>query len=304
MGIAMTHTGIITDIKKFATHDGPGIRTTVFIKGCPLRCRWCSNPETIAPHVQLYFIEKRCTGCGRCSQICPAGAIDMNNPARIDRTRCTLCMKCVEQCIEDALMPVGREVTVSAVFEEIVKDIPFYGTNGGLTLSGGEPLFRPDFSLALLRQCRELGISTVLDTCGFASPSVIEEALECVDLILLDIKHMDPVMHRLGTGTDNTLILKNAVKMSRKVPMRISVPLIPGYNNGAENLDRTAQLALSLGINHIDLNPLHCLGEDKYRYLGLQSPFKKHYELSRDEITRASELFQDRDLEVTIGRMM
>lgn len=304
MNIVTTNTGIITDIKKFATHDGPGIRTTVFVKGCPLHCRWCSNPETIASHMQLYFMEKRCIRCGECRDVCPENAIDPDNHKRIDRSRCTLCMRCVGECPAGALVPVGRAVAVNAVVEEIVKDMPFYGANGGLTLSGGEPLYQPFFSLNLLKQCHELGISTVLDTCGFASSGIVDEILDHVDLVLLDIKHMDPAMHRLGTGVDNTLILKNAMKMSRRVMVRISVPLISGYNDGADNLDRTAQFALSQGVNHIDLNPFHSLGANKYRYLGLVCPYGNYHELTRDEIARARDLLQDKGLIVTIGRMM
>jgi pyruvate formate lyase activating enzyme len=141
-----TNTGIIADIKKFETHDGPGIRTTVFIKGCFLRCRWCANPETLKPLPQLYFIPKRCRGCGKCVEVCQAGAISMLLDSKVDRKKCILCMKCVEACPYSAFRQVGRVATIDEVIEEVEKDKPFYGLDGGLTISGGEPLYQPEFS--------------------------------------------------------------------------------------------------------------------------------------------------------------
>ncbi len=300
----MIPAGLITELKKFATHDGPGIRTTVFLKGCPLKCRWCSNPETIDIRPQIYFVAKRCKACGACEAVCPEGAISMDKDDRIDRSRCTLCMQCVEECPYRALRQVGHAWTLDEVLEEIVKDKPFYGNDGGVTLSGGEPLFQKDFALPLLRRCSEEGLSTVIDTTGYASPATVEEAMRYTDMVLLDIKHMDSVKHREGTGVDNTLILENARRMSSMTMVRISLPLIPDYNDDQLNLTATANFALSIGVDHIDLNPLHLLGTDKYRCLGLKSPYGQFRELSREEVLEAKGCLEKDGLQVTIGRMM
>lgn len=304
MGIVPADAGMITEIKKFATHDGPGIRTTVFFKGCPLRCTWCSNPETISPHAQLYFLPRRCKDYGGCIDICPEKAVGMDKDAKVDRARCTLCMECARECPNGAFRQVGELMSVPDVVREIKKDIPFYGRDGGLTLSGGEPLYQPEFALPILRECREAGISTVLDTSGCASHDVVREVMAYTDLVLLDIKHMDPEMHRRGTGVDNALILKNARIMASMARVRISLPLIPGYNDHVRNLSETAQFALSLGANHIDINPLHRLGADKYWFLGMESPYETLGTMEKQDVLNARDIIQGHGLEVTIGRMM
>lgn len=303
-GLTIGKTGLITEMKKFATHDGPGIRTTVFLKGCPLRCRWCSNPETISPFVQLYFLGARCRDYGGCVDVCPAGAIRRDRENRIDRGSCTLCMKCVQECPHGAFRPVGFTAAVGDVLKDIEKDIPFYGGDGGLTLSGGEPLFQPDFTVSLLRECREKNITTVVDTSGYASANVVEAVMKYTDLVLLDIKHMDPALHRRGTGVDNGLILSNARLMSRMTRVRISLPLIPGFNDNGVNLSETAKFAISLGISDIDINPLHVLGTDKYRFLGVASPYEDFRGVEIRDLAGARKIFEDAGLHVTIGRMM
>ncbi|MBN2570261.1 MAG: glycyl-radical enzyme activating protein [Deltaproteobacteria bacterium] len=295
---------VVTELKKFATHDGPGIRTTVFLKGCPLQCKWCSNPETMLPHRQLYFIAKRCKQFGECVDVCPAGAISMDMKNKIDRSACTLCMKCVQECPYNAFLQVGMHMSIDDVMKEIEKDIPFYGNDGGLTLSGGEPLYQSDFAIALLKRCREAGISTVLDTSGYASHEIVKDAMDYTDLVLLDIKHMNPEQHRKGTGVNNTLIFENAEIMAKKAKIRISLPLIPGFNDTEKNLIETARFAISLGIDHIDVNPLHTLGNAKYIYLGMDSPYEQYKEIEQQRIELAKSIFEGFDLKVTVGRMM
>lgn len=304
LGKESSRTGLVTEIKKFATHDGPGIRTTVFLKGCPLRCKWCSNPETISPNSQFYFIAKRCKNYGGCVDVCPVGAISMDMESKIDRTKCTLCMECVNACPHGAFRQVGTYMSISEVMEEIEKDNPFYGEDGGMTLSGGEPLYQSGFALCLLKRCNEKGISTVLDTSGHASPEIVKQAMEYTDMVLLDLKHMDPEMHKQGTGVDNALILENAGLMAEKTCVRISLPLIPDYNDGKENLSATAQFALSLGVDHIDVNPLHILGTDKYTCLGLNPPYASFRGIEDHDVLRARDILEGFGLQVTIGRMM
>lgn len=297
--------GIITDIRKFSTHDGPGIRTTVFFKGCPLRCKWCSNPETLKVYPELYFIKKRCMNCGACIEVCPEKAIYQEDGTTvIDRNLCNRCMKCIDVCPNDALKKIGREVTVEQVMAECIKDMPFYGEEGGVTLSGGEPLYQPQFALAILQACKEKKLSTVLDTCGFGAPGVVEEILPFVDMVLLDIKHMDSQKHLEATGVPNNVILHNAMLMANRVRIRVSLPLIPGFNNLKDNLEETAKFSKSIGAEMVDINPIHALGTQKYEYLGLTSPYGGFKKITPKDIERAKNIFQAYGLGVTIGRMM
>ena len=296
--------GIVTEIKKFATHDGPGIRSTVFLKGCPLRCAWCSNPETQKPYPELYYLARRCKGYGGCVAACPQGAVGLENDHRIDRSRCTRCMVCVRECPHGAFRQVGMFMTADDVVKEVEKDRPFYGKDGGITLSGGEPLFQPEFALALLRGCKEKQVSTVLDTCGYAPSHIVEEAMACTDLVLLDIKHMDTVRHKQATGVGNELILRNAELMSHRTRVRVSLPLIPGFNDSVFNLSETARFVCSIGIEHIDINPFHILGKDKYVCLGLESPYAQIDSIQKEDLSRAKEIFEGLGLKTTVGRMM
>lgn len=296
--------GIITEIKKFATHDGPGIRSTIFLKGCPLRCQWCANPETQMPYPQLYYVGKRCKQCGECLSVCPEGAISGDNEARVDRSKCSRCMKCAQECPHGALKQVGVRMSDSDVMREIEKDIPFYGKEGGMTLSGGEPLFQIEFALSLLRSCKEKQISTVLDTCGYAQPHVVEEVAAYTDLVLLDIKHMDSAKHKQATGVGNDMILENARVMSRMTRVRISLPLIPRFNNSESNLSKTAEFVNSIGIEHVDINPFHILGRDKYICLGLESPYAQISSIQKHDLSVAKEIFERFGLKTTVGRMM
>lgn len=297
--------GVITDITKFATHDGPGIRTTIFVKGCPLQCRWCSNPETQKLYPQLYFIAKKCKECGKCEKACPSCAISCDKNNKVNRQTCLLCMDCVEVCTNDAFKKIGREVTVREIMQEVERDKPFYGTSGGMTISGGEPLsHQAIFTINLLKSCYERGISTVLDTSGYAVFEIMEEALKYTDLVLLDIKHMDPIKHRAGTGVSNELILKNAKLMCQKTEVRISLPLIPDFNNSEQNIRETAQFAKGLGVEWLDLNPFHTLGSGKYQYLGLESPYPKLKAISKENIVEVRKVIESYGLKTTIGRMM
>ena len=268
--------GVIFDIKKFAVHDGPGIRTTVFLKGCPLRCKWCHNPESQAFGPQLAQFPRNCIGCGKCLEVCPNGALSPTPEGNvIDRARCRSCGACTRVCYAEALVLHGREATVAEVLAEVEKDRLFYeNSGGGMTLSGGEPLAQPAFALALLREGRRLGLHTALDTSGDVPWPLLEEAAGLADLVLYDVKCVDPERHREGTGRPNDRLLAGLEKLGHgRTPICIRVPVIPGFNDDPEALAAIGRLADGLpAVEEVELLRYHGLGEGKYGSLGLTCP--------------------------------
>lgn len=297
---------IVSDITGFSTHDGPGIRTTVFIKGCPLRCAWCSNPETWASEPMLYYHAARCSGCRSCEIACPQHAIrpPSTEGDRIDRGACNLCLACVSTCPQDAFALSGIDMTVDELFRRIERDKPFYGKHGGVTVSGGEPLSAPSFVAELFARCKAEGISTVLDTSGYGTEHSLAAVLGSTDLALLDIKHMDPSEHERWTGVSNETILRNARTIMSSVKTRVSIPLVPGVNDDLENLNATAEFVKRGQVEWIDINPFHALGEAKYRYLGKTPPYEAFRPPLPDEIKRACAIMAQHGLKTTVGRMM
>jgi len=259
--------GLVFDIKKYAIHDGPGIRTTVFFKGCPLQCQWCHNPESWRAQAELGFRKSRCVGCGQCAETCPRKAISLveNRPVT-DTEKCILCGRCVDTCIAGARQIIGIEMTVGEVIDEVERDVIFYDqSNGGVTFSGGEPLMQPDFLLALLNLCRQLNIHTAVDTSCYAEPAIVDSAVKKTDLFLCDLKHMNNEMHKRFTGVGNKLILENIRLISqagKKIVIRI--PIIPGFNDDPANIEATGNFAASLqGVGRIDLLPFNRGGIEK-----------------------------------------
>lgn len=297
--------GMIFDIKKFAIHDGPGIRTTVFFKGCPLTCWWCHNPESQAFERELMIHKHRCNGCGDCLSTCAQDAITLvGDLPSTAADRCTLCGACIEVCHAEALEMVGREMTVAQVLKEIERDIIFYDeSGGGVTFSGGEPLSQPDFLHVLLGACKEREIHTALDTCGLAPWKTLQRIAENVDLFLYDPKLMDDEKHRKFTGVSNELILENLRALSRHDHSIIArVPIIPGINDDDGNIFRTGEFVASLANPcPIDLLPYHKAGTEKHARL------KRTYRLSEVQapadgrMVEIEQILMKFGLQVTIG---
>ena len=266
-------TGMVFDIQKFSIHDGPGIRTTVFMKGCPLSCRWCHNPESKRRTPQLSFIPERCIGCGFCFERCPQHAHLMTEEGHVlDRNLCRECGACTEECYAEALEMVGREMTVDEVMTEVLKDKPFYETSGGgMTLSGGEPLLQCDFTEALLLRAREEALHCCIETCGYAPYDDLERLCSLVDLFLYDVKDTNSQRHKEYTGVDNERILSNLARLhDRGAAIVVRLPLIPGLNDGDDHFDGIAELARRLpDVQGFEIMPYHSLGEGKLQRLGL-----------------------------------
>lgn len=261
--------GLIFDIQRFAVHDGPGIRTLVFLKGCRLRCLWCANPEGQSFFPEIGYIAANCLGCGRCFEVCPAGAIE-TGPNRVNRDLCTVCGACVAVCPSQALTMVGRNVTVSEVLTEVKRDLAFYRrSGGGVTLSGGEPLGQPEFLVELLKGLKAEYLNTAIETAGMAKEDVLDQVLPYVDLVLYDIKHMDNQKHKECVGTPSTIVLNNARFISSKgIPLVVRIPVIPGCNDTNENIRQTAEFAKEIGSIALHLLPYHRLGKTKYAQIG------------------------------------
>lgn len=265
--------GMIFNIQRYSIHDGPGIRTTVFLKGCPLACFWCQNPESQTLKPEILFDRTRCTGCGKCVTACRSAANTlMDQAVRIDRSKCVGCGECVDVCPNQSRRLTGREATVDEVIEEVLRDRKFYeSSGGGLTLSGGEPSTQADFSLELLRRSKKEGLHTALDTCGAASWKTMQTLLEYTDLVLYDIKCLDAAAHRKATGKSNELILENLRKIAVSRETWIRIPLAPGFNDSEEEVRAIlAFIKRELGLTRIDLHRYNPLGEEKYARLDRQ----------------------------------
>lgn len=263
--------GNIFDVQRFSIHDGPGIRTTVFLKGCPLRCPWCSNPESQCALPQLLYSQSRCMQCGRCVSVCPEGALNMVADAvAIDRATCIPCDECSRVCPSGAMRLAGRSTTAADVLAEVERDRVFYEhSGGGMTISGGEPLAQPEFTLALLEGARARGLHSAVETAGLAEPETIKRVLSRADLILFDIKQMDSDVHRSVVGDDNAAILRNARLAARLgVDMIIRVPVIPGFNDQPHQIAAIGEFTHLLGVSELHLLPYHRYGAAKYANLG------------------------------------
>ena len=287
---AMSRKAPVFNIQSYSIHDGPGIRVTVFLKGCPLRCLWCANPESNSPAPQLMTYNTKCTGCGACVKACPKGAVRLAElggavKQETDRSLCVNCGACVGVCPADAREIAGKEMTVREVLDRVLQDKLFLdASGGGMTISGGECLAHPEFSEALLAAAKEAGLHTAVESCSFASREVIDRVFPHVDLGLLDVKHMDPAKHKEYTGVSNEIILDNIRHVYRDlhVPVIVRVPVIPGHNDDEENVAATARFAAELGPDvAVHLLPYHRLGDSKLESLGRTPAL--HLEVPPDE---------------------
>jgi pyruvate formate lyase activating enzyme len=267
-------TGVIFDIKKYAIHDGPGIRTTVFFKGCPLACRWCHNPEGINIEPERIYHRERCIGCGECIQICPQKVIIQTAEGVVsDPAKCVRCRTCAAHCPAEAVEFIGQKVTVAELVRQIEKDIAFYDeSGGGITLSGGEPLMQPEFLLELLDACVDLDLHRVVDTTGFADAKLLLNVAEKTDLFLYDLKLMDDDKHREFTGVSNQQILNNLKLLAQNgARIQVRIPIIPGINDDTENIERTGDFVSALsGVEHLSILPFHNSARSKYGRLGME----------------------------------
>ena len=297
--------GMIFDIKRFAIHDGPGIRTTIFFKGCSLQCLWCHNPEGIDNGSELMARSSRCAKCYSCVAACSLGAISRNGgPVVIDRAKCDLCGECVEVCMYEALEIAGRKVSVPEVMAEIEKDRIFYEqSDGGVTLSGGEPLSQPAFCEAILTELDQRNIPTALDTSGLAPWGVLWRSASKADLILYDLKMMDGEKHKKYTGVTNIRILDNLKKLAAaKRDIAVRIPLMAGVNDDKENIRRTIDFLKSLKvIKKIGLLSYHKGGQEKYKNLGKTDCFEIFEPPSKARMEEISQTFAGAGFTVKIG---
>jgi len=309
--MASVTSGLVFNIQRFAIHDGSGVRTLVFMKGCPLRCRWCSNPEGQKSHPEIGFMAGRCVGAeicrARCVEACSEKGITLSREGRpvIDRASCTPCLACSEVCYYGALELIGREMTVEEVLSEVEKDRPFYRrSGGGVTVGGGEPLMQAEFVTQLLKACQERHLHTALETTGFGSRRCLRELLEHVDLVYFDIKHMDAAQHEALTGVSNQPVLENVravVSADRRFEVIIRITTIPGFNDSEENISASARFAAQLGCEKIELVPYHKLGVVKYAQYGMNDPLGDIEPPTRERMERLRRLVEEFGLKEMTG---
>jgi pyruvate formate lyase activating enzyme len=282
--------GVVFDIQKFSLHDGPGIRTTVFLKGCPLRCRWCSNPESFRSETSLAYLEDRCISCFSCTEVCESGALQPGETGlEVRHQLCTACGKCIDRCPENALKLYGYRITPGAVLAEVLKDRAYYErSGGGLTLSGGEVLMQTDFALEVLQLAKAEGLHTCLETSGHAREADLESLLPHVDLFLFDYKITGAAAHKEHCGADTRLILSNLEFLDRRLArIHLRCPLIPGVNDSDSHFRAIADLCERLDtIEAVELLPYHNFGEHKYRQLGMNGERTTFHPPSNGEIRK------------------
>ena len=296
--------GCILNIQRFSSHDGPGIRTTVFMKGCLLSCWWCHNPESQARHIELVFSQAACLGCGLCVKCCPHTAISMSDGTPvIDQATCDYCRKCHKTCPSGALQQIGRLCTAEEVLAEVLKDRVFYEVSGGgVTFSGGEPLLQPEFLHEALSLCKAQGLHTAVDTSGLAPQAVLERISLATDLFLFDVKHTDSDEHRRLTGVPNDLILSNLRWLARAhKDIILRWPVVTGYNDRATNVARVRDLALELNIKEIHLLPYHEYARGKYERLKISTQMPSIRPPTPTHLEEVAKFLSHAGLQVTIG---
>lgn len=303
MAIIWEKKGTIFNIQRFSLHDGPGIRTIIFLKGCPLRCKWCCNPESQNPKKQLLFEKDNCIQCHKCVEVCPTGAVKFEEEIKINYSKCTGCEKCTEVCYADALQMMGREMTVKEIYDDIKKDeVYFRHSKGGVTLSGGEALYQSDFALELLKAVKNGGWNTSIETTAFVSKDILNKILPYVDLVLLDLKVVNSSVHEAYTGQNNAVILENARYMANMGQnLIIRMPIVPGVNDTKENIHKTILFMQEIGVHEIHLLPYHRLGVNKYEYLGYQYTLNNQAVPNKESMDTLKSIFEEEGIRCKIG---
>ena len=296
--------GVVFDTQRFSVHDGPGIRTTVFLKGCPLRCLWCHNPESQRIRPELSFERELCILCGNCVEVCPEGAQAAGEGKRlINRELCISCGACVESCYTNALVLKGTTMTAQDVLEEVMRDELLYKkSGGGLTLSGGEPVMQPAFAEDILKGAKSHGIHTAIETCGTVRREILEEILEATDLVIYDLKHMDTKAHERLTGMGNERVLANLERLAAlDKETLIRIPLIPGCNDDDDNLRATADSIKRLGIAEVEIIPYHDFASAKYELIDLEYDLKNIKPYTSEQLAPRKRVIEECGVTVRVG---
>lgn len=293
--------GTVLNIQKFSIHDGPGIRTTVFLKGCPLRCQWCANPESQSREIQVAYNAKACHRCHHCIDICPGGALhaDENGWIRLDESRCRRCFQCVQTCPGHALKTEGELRDLDSVVRECLQDRDFYEeSGGGVTISGGEGMIQPDFVRKLTDRLHEQDIPVAIETTGCVSPDLFAELASRLDLLLFDMKHPDSNRHREGTGVGNEQILANLRwAVEHQIPVLVRIPVIPGFNSSLEDAGGFCKRLKEAGLNRVQLLPFHQMGENKYHLLQKDYAYEHEKALHPEDLQDFAQIFHEEGIE-------
>ena len=293
----------VCEIERLGIHDGPGIRTVVFLKGCPLRCIWCSNPETQLSADQIYYNEKKCIKCRRCVKASENNSVKFDDEWKFFPEKCSDVNKIIQSCPAGALKNTSEKMSADEVFDEVMKDYSYYrNSNGGLTVSGGEVLMNSDFAYELIRKVKEEYISTAIETSGFGDYSALEKVAEVTDYILFDIKHMDENIHKEVTGVSNKIILENLRKLSKwHKNIIIRIPLLKGLNDTEDNISKTIKFVKEMKLNEIHILPYHTLGLEKYRQLKMDYKGNDYEKHSPEDLEKVREIIEANGLKCKIN---
>ncbi len=298
--------GLIANIQDYSVHDGYGLRSIVFLKGCPLRCSWCQNPECINKDAEIIFRSKLCINCNACHEVCLMGAISLEKSSnKIDRIKCNLCMKCVDACKPKAISRIGIYMSVEQVTNIICQYKAFYkgSDRGGVTVSGGEPMYQSQFTTELLKNCQAENIHTAMETSGFINYEILNKSLNYLNLILYDVKHMNDAIHIKATGVSNALVLSNLKKLAsyNNPECIVRIPLIPNFNDTIENLTNTVEFLRSIGIKKLDILPFNDLASGKYKQMGQAWVFKRVKRQKDEKLLQFKKIAESFNLDTTIG---